>query len=105
MRSRQAIPFVRIQLLKIIYQNTPHDLICQNKFINNLKLGINNNPASSDLFSLPPTNPEPAAQQASPFDLDGLGSTLPEPISTQPIAQVIISFWFINMIHTFKYYI
>jgi len=48
---------------------------------------INNNPASSDLFSLPPTNPEPAAQQASPFDLDGLGSTLPEPISTQPIAQ------------------
>jgi len=47
--------------------------------------GINNNPASSDLFSLPPTNPEPAAQQASPFDLDGLGSALPEP--TQPTAQ------------------
>merc|ERR1711990_984388 len=47
--------------------------------------GINNNPASSDLFSLPPTNPEPAAQQASPFDLDGLGTALPEP--TQPTAQ------------------
>lgn len=46
---------------------------------------INNNPASSDLFSLPPTNPEPAAQQSNLFGLDGLGSALPEP--TQPTEQ------------------
>ena len=65
-------------------------IIHRNEHINNSKLGINNNPASSDLFSLPPTNPEPAAQQASPFDLDGLGAALTEP--TQPTAQVITLF-------------
>jgi len=55
--------------------------------------GINNNPASSDLFSLPPTNPEPVATtaqpviNASPFDLDGLGSALPEPTQEKRTAQ------------------
>lgn len=49
--------------------------------------GINNNPAANDLFSLPPTtNPEPAVNQSSPFDLDGLGSTLPDSsLSQHPV--------------------